>query len=357
MENPRNLRKASGISAQQTKEGQSFPLGATVSADGTNFSVYSKHATGIELLLFDCVDDARPTRVISIDPATNRTYHYWHVFVPGVRAGQIYGYRVHGAFDPPSGMRFDPAKVLLDPYGRGAVVPKNYSRDAARKKGDNAATAIKSVVTDPHAYDWEGDTPLNRPSSQTIVYEMHVRGSPATRVPGVAEKKRGTFAGLIEKIPYLKELGVTAVELMPVFQFDPQDAPPGRVNYWGYAPVSFFAPHQAYSSRQDRTRAIGRISRYGQGAAPGRYRGHSRRCVQPHCRRQSRRTDPEFSRLRQHHLLHSRTRSLVLRELQRYGKHTQRESSYCPPNDPGQPPLLGQRNACRRLPIRSGGDS
>jgi glycogen operon protein len=147
-------------------------------------------------------------------------------------------------------MRFDASKVLLDPYGRGSVVPKNYSRDAARL-GDNAATAIKSIVTDPRTYDWEEDAPLKTPSSQTIVYEMHVRGFTCHPSSGVAEKKRGTFAGLIEKIPYLKELGVTAVELMPVFQFDPQDAPPGRVNYWGYAPVSFFAPHQAYSSRQD----------------------------------------------------------------------------------------------------------
>ena len=235
---------------QETKEGRSFPLGATLSADGANFSVYSKRATGIELLLFDSVNDS-PKHVLSIDPATNRTYHYWHVFVSGVKAGQIYAYRVKGAFDPASGMRFDPAKVLVDPYGRGAVVPKNYSRDAARKKGDNAGLAIKSVVTDPRTYDWEGDAPLKTPSSQTIVYEMHVRGFTCHPSSGVAEKKRGTFAGVVEKIPYLKELGVTAVELMPVFQFDAQDAPPGRVNYWGYAPVSFFAPHQAYSSRQD----------------------------------------------------------------------------------------------------------
>jgi isoamylase len=237
--------------AEETKQGRSSPLGATVSLNGTNFCVYSKHATEIELLLFDCVDDARPKRVISIDPAINRTYHYWHIFVPGVKAGQIYGYRAKGAFDPRSGMRFDPAKVLLDPYGRGAVVPKNYSRDAARIKGDNAAMAIKSVVTDPHTYDWEGDTPLNKPSARTIVYEMHVSGFTRHPSSGVSEKKCGTFAGLIEKISYLRELGVTAVELMPVFQFDSQDAPPGRVNYWGYAPVSFFAPHQAYSSRQD----------------------------------------------------------------------------------------------------------
>jgi len=237
--------------AEETKQGRSSPLGATVSANGTNFSAYSKHAAEIELLFFDCVDDTRPKRVISIDPAIHRSYHYWHIFVPGVKAGQIYGYRAKGAFDPPSGMRFDPAKVLLDPYGRGAVVPKNYSRGAARMKGDNAAMAIKSVVTDPHTYDWEGDTPLNKPSARTIVYEMHVRGFTRHPSSGVSEEKRGTFAGLIEKISYLRELGVTAVELMPVFQFDPQDAPPGRVNYWGYAPVSFFAPHQAYSSRQD----------------------------------------------------------------------------------------------------------
>jgi glycogen operon protein len=236
---------------QETKEGRSSPLGATLSPEGTNFSVYSKHATAVELLLFDCVDDARPARVIRIDPASSRTYHYWHVFVPGVKAGQIYAYRVDGRFDPPTGMRFDSAKVLLDPYGRGVMVPKHYSRDAARKEGDNAATAMKSVVADPHGYDWEGDTPLERPSSQTVIYEMHVRGFTRDPSSGVANDERGTFAGLIEKISYLKHLGVTAVELMPVFQFDPQDAPPGRVNYWGYAPVSFFAPHSAYSSRQD----------------------------------------------------------------------------------------------------------
>jgi isoamylase len=237
--------------SEQSKEGRSSPLGATVSADGTNFSVYSKHAAGIELLLFDCVDDARSARVISIDPATNRTYHYWHIFIPGVKAGQIYGYRVHGDFDPPNGMRFDPGKVLLDPYGRGTVVPKNYGRDAARQGGDNAAKAMKSVVVDVHTYDWEGDTPLQRPSSRTIVYEMHVRGFTRHPSSGVPEQSRGTFAGVIEKIPYLQELGITAVELLPVFQFDPQDSPKGLINYWGYAPISFFAPHQAYSSRQD----------------------------------------------------------------------------------------------------------
>src|SRR5262245_9749772 len=237
--------------AQEPQVGRSSPLGATLCAEGANFSVYSKRATGIELLLFDCVDDAQPTRVISIDPTTNRTYHYWHTFVPQVKAGQIYGYRVKGPFDPPSGMRVDAGKVLLDPYGRGVVVPRNYSRDAAQQAGDNAAKAMKSVVVDVHTYDWEGDAPPKRPSSRTIVYEMHVRGFTRHPSSGVAPQKRGTFAGLIEKIPYLKALGITAVELMPIFQFDPQDSPTGLVNYWGYAPVSFFAPHHAFSSRQD----------------------------------------------------------------------------------------------------------
>ncbi len=230
--------------------GQSSPLGATVRADGVNFSVYSRNASSIELLFFERVDDAKPARVIDIDSVTNRTYHYWHVFVPEAQAGQIYAYRVHGTFDPAKGMRFDPEKVLLDPYGRGVVVPRNYSRGAAGQKGDNAAAAMKSVVVDPQTYDWEGDTPLANPSSRTVVYEMHVRGFTRHPSSGVAERRRGTYAGLIEKIPYLRDLGITAVELLPVFQFDPQDCPVGLVNYWGYAPVSFFAPHHAYSSEQ-----------------------------------------------------------------------------------------------------------
>jgi glycogen operon protein len=235
-----------------TKEnlGSSSPLGTTTCNGGTNFSVYSRRASGVELLLFDREDDARPSRLIRIDPSTNRTYHYWHVFVPGITPGQIYGYRVEGPFDPRSGMRFDPTKVLLDPYARGVVMPRNYSRQAAAEPGNNTSIAMKSVVVDCRAYDWEDDAPLNRPASQTIVYEMHVRGFTQHPSSGLPEKTRGTFAGVIQKIPYLLDLGITAVELLPVFQFDPQDSPTG-VNYWGYAPVAFFAPHRAYSSRQD----------------------------------------------------------------------------------------------------------
>ncbi len=239
------------VTAPAPNIGRSAPLGATVGRGGVNFSLYSRDASEIELLFFDYEDDERPARVIPLDPSVNRTYHYWHVFVPGVQAGQLYGYRVHGPFDPVKGIRFDAAKVLLDPYGRGVVVPKNYSRKAAQEKGDNSSTSMKSVIVDSRSYNWEGDTPLDRPSSQSIVYELHVRGFTRHPSSGVSVETCGTFRGLIEKIPYLKDLGISAVELLPVFQFDPQDSPPGRVNYWGYAPISFFAPHQAYSSRHD----------------------------------------------------------------------------------------------------------
>jgi glycogen operon protein len=236
--------------------GRSYPLGASLSGGGANFSIFSSHATGIELAFFDRVDDPRPSRSIRIERPAQRKPHYWHAFVPGVEPGQLYGYRVAGPFDPASGMRFDPAKLLLDPYGRAVAVPQTYSREAAARQGDNAGLAMKSVVADLGAYDWEGDEPLNRPSERSVIYEMHVRGFTRHPASGVPAMTRGTYAGLVERIPYLQRLGITAVELLPVFQFDPQDAPAGRTNYWGYTPVSFFAPHQAYSSRQGPLEAL-----------------------------------------------------------------------------------------------------
>jgi glycogen operon protein len=231
--------------------GASAPLGATVRRGGVNFSVFSKHATLIELLLFNDETAAQPARVIPLDADEHRTYHYWHVFVPDLRPGQVYAYRAHGPFAPNRGWQFDAEKVLLDPYGLAVTVPETYDRWAAARPGDNAATALKSVVADPDRYDWEGDLPLNRPFAETVIYELHVGGFTRHPNSGVVAAKRGTYAGLIDKIPYLKDLSVTAVELLPVFQFDPQDAPEGRVNYWGYQPVSFFAPHHSYSSRKN----------------------------------------------------------------------------------------------------------
>jgi len=228
--------------------GSSYPLGSTLRPGGANFSVYAKNATRVEILLFDHVDDDTPSHVIPLDPLHNRTFHYWHAFVPDVQAGQLYGYRVDRPNNLQPSLRFDADKLLLDPYARGVAVGQAYDRRAAIGAGANMGAAMKSVLVDYRGYNWEGDTPLRKPFRGTVIYEMHVRGFTRHPSSGVAPDKRGTYAGLIEKIPYLKELGVTAVELLPIFQFDPQDAPPGKINYWGYSPVSFFAPHSGYSS-------------------------------------------------------------------------------------------------------------
>jgi glycogen operon protein len=235
--------------------GQSQPLGATVRPDGVNFSIYTHNGVSVELLLFDDVDDITP-RVIRLDPTINRTFYYWHVFVRGIRPGQLYAYRVHGPFAPEKGMRFDGSKVLLDPYARAIAKNPHYDRQAAIRPGDNVKSAHKGVVIDVADYDWEGDSPLHVPYSRTIIYELHVGGFTRHPSSGVSEIKRGTYAGLIEKIPYLKKLGITAVELLPVQQFDEQDAPALLKNYWGYSPLAFFAPHNGYSSKKDAFGAV-----------------------------------------------------------------------------------------------------
>src|SRR5688572_20640585 len=174
---------------------------ATSAAAGVNFSVFSKHATRIELLLFDGADAAKPSEVIALDPLRHRTYHYWHAFVPGLRHGQVYAFRVAGPFAPERGLRFDPDKVLLDPYGLAVAMPSTYDREAASRPGDNAAVAMKSVVVDPSRYDWEGDRHPRRSHAETVIYEMHVRGFTRHPSSGVPPETRGTYAGLIEKIP------------------------------------------------------------------------------------------------------------------------------------------------------------
>ena len=168
--------------------------------------------------------------MIPLDARNHRTYHYWHVFVPGLHAGPAL--RVPG--DGRSTRSADCASIrkrcCSTRMARAVVVPRRYDRGAAAAPGDNAAVAMRSVVVDPDAYDWEGDAPLRRPFSRTVIYEMHVAGFTRHPSSGVAPARRGTYAGLIEKIPYLQDLGVTAVELLPVFQFDAQDCPPGLVN-------------------------------------------------------------------------------------------------------------------------------
>jgi isoamylase len=242
----------------KTAPGQPNPLGATVYPQGVNLALFTRNATAVEMLLFDHPDDPEPTRVFQLDPEVNRTFYYWHIFVSGLRAGQIYAYRVDGPYAPQEGHRFDRSKVLLDPYAREIVYEDNWSREQASQPGDNCASAMKCVVIDTRDYDWEGDAPLHKPFSETVIYEMHVGGF--TKHPSSGVSHPGTYHGLIEKIPYLQSLGITAVELLPVQQFDEQESShlassPGSTcneNYWGYNPIGFFAPHRGYCTEGGR---------------------------------------------------------------------------------------------------------
>jgi isoamylase len=233
-----------------TQPGYRFPFGATFDSQGTNFSVWGRFATRVELLLYERPDSPDPFQVIELDPEVNRTFYAWHVYVEDVAPGTFYGWRVDGPGDTmATGFRFDKEKVLLDPWAR-AVTHGLWERQRACLPGDNGPFSMRSIVLGDDHYDWEGDRPLNRPMEEKIIYEMHVGGF--TRHPTSRVACPGTFAGVIEKIPYLNALGVTDVELMPVMAYDEQDVPEGAFaqglrNYWGYSTHSFFSPHPGYA--------------------------------------------------------------------------------------------------------------
>lgn len=241
---------------RQGIQGSSYPLGPTIYSEGVNFSIFCRNGLSVSLLFFNGIDDVEPCRVVELNRDYNRSYHYWHTFVQGVKTGQLYGYRINGPFEPMQGHCYDPDKILLDPYSKAVAVPAAYDRDAYSRRGKAKVPSLKSVVVDLSSYDWENDLPLRRPFSQTIIYEMHVGGFTKDESSQVSAPYRGTYLGLIQKIPYLVELGITAVELLPVFQFDEQEAPKGLINYWGYNPISFFALHQGYSSSPDPTKSL-----------------------------------------------------------------------------------------------------
>lgn len=232
-----------------THTGNSFALGATLYPDGVNFCVFSPEATAVELLLFDSIEDTTPI-IIDLDPKENKSYNYWHVFVPGLKQNQLYGYRLNGEYNPAKGLYFDASKVLIDPYAKAIV--GEYDRESACVFGkSNLKKCLKSAVIDDNAFDWENDAFPAHELTTSVVYELHVAGFTKNPNSGVKESLRGTYKGLVEKIPYIKNLGVTAVELMPVFAFDAQDAPQNKVNYWGYSPINFFAVHAAYASQHN----------------------------------------------------------------------------------------------------------
>jgi len=241
-----NLRS---VDPWEKAEGSPTPFGATwvESENAWNFAIFSRHATSITLLVYGKEGSPAPVFQLTLDPVRNKTGPIWHCFVPKSAApdAQYYGYRIDGPREPAHGHLFDLEKVLLDPFATAVHFPKDFSREAARKPGSNEGRAALSVLPrEGEAFDW-GDTTRPRHTYDTIIYELHVKGFTARHNSGVTPENRGTFLGLIEKIPYLKELGITVVELLPVHQFDPQEG-----NYWGYMTLNFFAPHRAYAVRE-----------------------------------------------------------------------------------------------------------
>ena len=242
--------------------GSPYPLGATPSAEGVNFALYSEQATGVDLCLFDAPEAPREFARLRLPEHTDRI---WHGFVPGLRAGQLYGWRVYGPHAPERGLRFRPGKLLLDPCARAfsgdvrlgpeLLVP---DLDSPTADHDVAPGMPRAVVIDDRAFDWGNDLPPRTPLAQSVIYELHVRGFTKT-CPGIPPELRGTYAGLAHPAAteYLRALGVTAVELLPVHQHadEPHLVRRGMTNFWGYSTVGFFAPHAGYAAADPRAGA------------------------------------------------------------------------------------------------------
>jgi isoamylase len=237
------------------RPGHRLPHGATVTAEGVNFSIFSRHATAMSLLIFRNATDLTPQRVVDLDPVMNRTFFIWHVFLEGAGPGLYYTWRADGPHATDIGLRFDSRRQLLDPWAR-SVSDRLWNR-AEICSNPASPRAFRGRIEPEDGYDWEGDEPVGHDFEKTIIYELHVGGF--TRHPSSGARNAGTFSALTEKIPYLVDLGITDVELMPVMAFDPQDVPPetarrGLSNFWGYSPYGFFAPHPRYAASSDARR-------------------------------------------------------------------------------------------------------
>ena len=237
----------------QTSHGAPLPLGATIIAGGVNFAVFSRHAEQISLLLFK-PGEAGKEAEIPLDPKLNRTGDIWHIKVHGLPHDRRYGYRAMGPHDPKgSGHCFSPQQVLIDPYAKALTGGHQWGVPYKRRNPQTPESDFKRrcAIVD-NDFDWEGDRPLNIPLKDSVIYEMHVRGFTNHESSGVSHP--GTYQGIVEKIPYLKELGITAVELLPVFEFnemesifnDPETGRPLK-NFWGYSPLAFFAPKASFA--------------------------------------------------------------------------------------------------------------
>ena len=249
------------MNSTRTLHGNPYPLGATWQGNGVNFALFSEAARAVDLCLFDHPDSTVEWTHFRM---TEQTDHVWHLFLPEVQPGQLYGYRVHGVYKPEAGKRFNSAKLVLDPYAKAITGPLTWCaemygyeaggvrEDLERDYHDNAWAMPKSVVVDP-TFDWEGDLPPRRPLSDSVIYEVHVKGFTKS-CHAIPEAIRGTYAGLGSPfaINYLKKLGVTAVELLPVHQHvnDSFLQERGLINYWGYNSIGFFAPEESYGSSE-----------------------------------------------------------------------------------------------------------
>jgi isoamylase len=252
-----------GRPTHRTYPGYPFPLGVHLHDDGALFAIFSRNAVAVTLLLFEDAQDLSPYQSIEFDPVHNRTGDIWHVWVEGIVAGQVYTYRVDGPYNPHDGHRFNKNRLIVDPYSVAlsrmpqwdflrakGYDPSSSFKDVSFSSVDNIDAVPRSFVTG-NRFDWQDDVPPHISWSETVIYETHVRGLTIDPTSGVSHP--GTFAGMIEKIPYLKELGITAVELLPIQEFnekeidsvDPLTKRP-LVNYWGYSTVAFFSPKQSY---------------------------------------------------------------------------------------------------------------
>jgi len=247
--------------------GKALPLGASLTQEGVNFAIFSRNATAVKLILFDTPDADSPWVEIPLDKREHKTGNIWHCFIKGLGAGVCYLYRVDGPYVPEKGQRFNPHKTLLDPYAKALTCIKNWDygkcagydpakpgRDLSYSYDDDIAHQPRCIVIDDN-FDWQGDTPLNYPLRFSVIYETHVKGLTANPNSGV--KHPGTYKGVIEKIPFLKDLGVTSLEFLPVQEFNENEiirhhprTGEKLTNYWGYSTASFFAPKGSYAADQ-----------------------------------------------------------------------------------------------------------
>lgn len=268
----RQIQIANGF---RTEPGLPYNLGANMDHQGANFALFSKHATSVELLFFNQPEDAEPSHRFLLDPYANRTGDVWHIYLYDIKPGQLYGYLVDGPFRPEEGHRFNRHKLLVDPYAKAVAgrylwdKPAAYNyvwdhpyADQSFSTERNFGLTAKAAVVDSLEFDWEEDRPLNIPLKDSVIYEVHLKAFTQDKASAVSSP--GTYRGMIEKIPYLKDLGITCVELLPIHDFNPfentrtnPETGEPLLNFWGYSTLNFFAPASWYSSDGDGRTAVG----------------------------------------------------------------------------------------------------